>query len=320
MKPDIVFCHGPFLSGMSVVQRLFYLAPTLSHTLNPNHLILSTNIGDYSVGETLLKESASIIALCNPPAPANDSETAHPENKPDFLENAHARLKHISVPSLSNIFARSRTPSPEPALTPLPPPPVPRRMVILVVALKPHRKVWTLSARPGESVLNYVLLNGCPAIVVPVKPGAPLVAWDCLTLEQLWEVDLPPPPTNSDTNDGKDVRSASGRYEGICDVVFEYMDLCIDWARVITQDNGQSVQGAPEKIPGVDTQLQVPVTTNQDKATGIATGNSDAHAAREAVKDAMHLLVAAAIRSKSSKEARKEIDADRSGIAMWRIP
>ena len=40
-------------------------------------------------------------------------------------------------------------------------------------------------------MINYILLNGCPAIVVPVKVGAPLVAWDGLTLEQLWKVSLP---------------------------------------------------------------------------------------------------------------------------------
>jgi hypothetical protein len=61
-------------------------------------------------------------------------------------------------------------------------------MVILCVGLKPHRSLWTTSARPGESVIKYLLLNGCPAIVVPVKIGAPLVAWDALTLEELWKV------------------------------------------------------------------------------------------------------------------------------------
>lgn len=188
-------------------------------------------------------------------------------------------------------------------------------MVILVVGLKPHRKAWTLSARPGESVLNYVLFNGCPAVVVPVKPGAPLIAWDCLTLEQLCEIDLPPPPQDDDRNDEKDLRSASGKYEGICDVVFEYLDLCVDWARVIIQVDGQLEKSAPEEA-----HLQVPVTSNQDEAAGIATSSSDVDAAREAVKGAVHLLVAAAIRSKSSKEARKEIDRDRGGIAMWRIP
>ncbi len=64
-------------------------------------------------------------------------------------------------------------------------------MVIVLVGLKPHRKLWTTSARPGESVINYLLLNGCPAIVVPVKVGAPLLAWDALTLEELWKVELP---------------------------------------------------------------------------------------------------------------------------------
>lgn len=129
--------------------------------------------------------------------------------------------------------------------------------------------------------MHYILLNGCPAITVPVKVGAPLVAWDCLTLEELWKVELP-------SEDGS--ASASGRYEGIVDVLFEYLDLCIDWGRVV-------LQGAKEE-----------------------SGPREGEDGKTELKNGLKLLVAAAIRSQESKEAKKEIDKERSGIAMWRIP
>ncbi|KAF8953180.1 hypothetical protein BDZ97DRAFT_628668 [Flammula alnicola] len=266
MKPDIIFCHGPFLSG------------------------------DYRVGETLLTESALVIALCDAPPPPEvpEKEPAAPIS----VEEIRKGLSGLSIPLISNVFSRSRTPSPEPALTPLPPPPTPRRMVILVVGLKPHRKVWTLSARPSESVINYILLNGCPAIVIPVKIGAPLVAWDGLTLEQLWEIELPP-------TDG--IRSASGKFEGVVDVIFEYIDLCVDWERV--KISVAEAAGSTNNI----------VDSAEAQKDDTANGDDGVHA-KEALKDAVTLLVAAAIRSKASKEAKKELDADRSGIAMWRIP
>ncbi|KAJ3747832.1 hypothetical protein DFH05DRAFT_1391631 [Lentinula detonsa] len=242
MKPDVIFCHGPFLQG------------------------------DYRVGEALLNESASIISFCQAPPPA-EALLETPKQQYSL-----SNLKDLKLPSLSNAFSRSRTPSPEPQLTPLPAPPVPRRMVILVVGIKPHRKLWSTSARPEESVIRYILLNGCPAIVVPVKLGAPLIAWDALTLEQLWDVDLP-------SADGPP--STSGKFEGIVNVLYEFLDLCVDWVRVEENKDGDAMieQGKKEKV-----------------------------------KDALQLLVAAAIRSKASKEVRKEVDADRAGIAMWRIP
>jgi hypothetical protein len=151
-------------------------------------------------------------------------------------------------------------------------------MVILIVGLKPHRKLWTTSARPGESVLNYLLLNGTPAIVVPVKLGAPLVAWDGLTLEQLWKVELPPEDSQT---------SSSGQFEGIVKVLFEYLDLCVDWERVVLQANGDAEEAGGD--------------------------------GKQALKDALKLLLAGAVRSGKSK-AMKEVDETRCGIAMWRIP
>ncbi|KAG6815870.1 hypothetical protein H0H87_010660 [Tephrocybe sp. NHM501043] len=248
MTPDVVFCHGPFL------------------------------LGDYRIGKTLLEESALVIALCD--APPLD-ERPKPENKSSFS------FSSFSLPSLSNSFSRSRTPSPEPALTPMPAPSQPRRIVVLLVGLKPHRKIWTSSARPGESVINYMLCNGCPAIVIPAKVGAPLLAWDGLTLKQLWRLELP----HSD-NTLAGAKSSDGKFEGVVEVLCEYLELSVDWDRVVlSNDNGDS-------------------TTESDSVL---------EAKKNAVKDAVTILVASAVRTRSSKEVKEEVVEDRCGIAMWRI-
>ena len=61
---------------------------------------------------------------------------------------------------------------------------------------------------------------------MPAKLGAPLLAWDTLTLEQLWKVALP-------AGDGPGAASKDGKFEGISSVLYEYLDLCIDWDRVV---------------------------------------------------------------------------------------
>ena len=290
MKPDVVFCHGPFLSGK------FELLSKAKYSYGS--CFVCPFQGDYRVGETLMNESASVIALCDAPPPAApETSVGQTTEEPPNPEHKHS----LSLPSLSkfNILARSRTPSPEPTLAPLPAPPVPRRLVILLVGIKPHRKAWTLSARPGESVIGYVLLNGCPAIVVPAKLGAPLLAWDTLTLEELWDVELPPPPP--DGANITETRSASGRFEGIVNVIFEYLDFCVDWERFV--------------VPGATSPGDAGDVSKEKQESGTRDLG-----AKNALKDAVTLLVAAAIRSKTSKEAKKELDADRSGIAMWRIP
>ncbi|OSD08181.1 hypothetical protein PYCCODRAFT_1430340 [Trametes coccinea BRFM310] len=252
VKPDLIFCHGPFLSG------------------------------DYKLGETLLAESAAVISLSKPPPPPPT---------PDATPARSPAASSLSLPNLSNVFSRSRTPSPDPALTPLPPPPTPRRLAIFVVGLKPHRAFWTTSARPEESVIQYQLMNGCPAVVIPARVGAPLLAWDTLTLEKLWKVALP-------DGDAPEARSKDGKFEGIVDVLYEFVDLCIDWDRVVLSTQQKGAEGDVED--GV-----VDVGMNDKKA---------------ALKDALKVLVAGAVRTGESKEVRKEVDKERSGIAMWRIP
>jgi hypothetical protein len=104
-----------------------------------------------------------------------------------------------------------------------------------------------------------------------------------LTLEKLWAVELPPATGGP---------SVSGKFEGIAQVFFEYVDLCIDWARFV--------------IPASD-----PATEHE----GIAKDDE-----KQVLKDALQLLLASAIRTKDCKEVKKEVDKERAGIAMWRIP
>ncbi|EPQ53449.1 hypothetical protein GLOTRDRAFT_44832 [Gloeophyllum trabeum ATCC 11539] len=240
MKPDVLFCHGPFLPG------------------------------DYRVGQTLLEESVSAISFSA--APSSEPEAASQSQPNSFASKLH----------LSNPLKRSHTPPPpaeptEPAPVQEQLAPVPRRLVILIVGLKPHRKLWTTSQRPDESVIRYQLLNGCPAVVVPARLGAPLVSWDTMTLEHLWQVPLP-----SD-EDAKSLGDAGGEFKGVVNVLFEYLDLCVDWGRVVL----------PKGRSGY---------------------------AKDAVRDALSLVVAAGIRSGESKEVRKQVDKARSGVAIWRIP
>lgn len=91
----------------------------------------------------------------------------------------------------------------------------------------------------------------------------------------------------ADEPEAENTTVAQGKFGGIVNVFFEYLDMCVDWERVV-------VSGDPAKPTDMD--------------------------ARKALKSALGLLVAAAVRSGGSKEVKKEVDKERSGIAMWRIP
>lgn len=166
--------------------------------------------------------------------------------------------------------------------------------------------------------MYYQLMNGCPAIIVPVRLGAPLVAWDGLTLEQLWKYVLPgdeeaaistvTPSASSTSLAGNEKPGASGTegkgvtsettlkgFDGVVNVLYEYLELCVAWSRV--------------EMPGREKDLE-----NSE------TGVRDEKKAKVALKAAVKLFVAAAVRSGQSKEVRKEVDKTRAGIAMWRIP
>lgn len=232
MKPDVVFCHGLFLSG------------------------------DYKIGKTLVAQSATVLHLCA--IPAVEEEGLAPTAS--VTEKTKAQVSKMNT-KLTSLIHRTKSSPDEPAQPPSPPPVLqevvqpPRRLAVVLLGLKPHRLgMWTSSARPSESVLKYVLLNGAPAIVLPALAGAPLIAWNTLTLKQLQTKD---------------------KYDGVVRILFEYLSLCVDWERVTVGEGNEERQ--------------------------------------KAVRDAVELVVAAAVQSADSKAVSKDVDLDRAGIVVFRI-
>ncbi|KAG9035504.1 hypothetical protein FRB95_011210 [Tulasnella sp. JGI-2019a] len=309
MKADVIFAHGPFLTG------------------------------DYEVAERLLTESSIALHFCVPPPP-KPIQPPTPSTVSGALQNAQDKLstftkdaktlsskmasprsliaslssdKKPSTSEVAGVFAfnNDATGSTPASTTTLAPeyeivasdinptstePAPPRRMVILLLGIKPHRLgMWSSSLRPSESVMQYLLLNGCPAIVGPVKPGSPLISWDTLTLEHLHDM------------------AKSGRGSaGVVRVIFEYVSLCVDWERVIIpemdQEAAPATTPAPPDVQGEDDGKLVEEPTDVDGRK------------RKAVKDAIELLVEACMRSGESKEVKDKVDADRAGIVMFRLP
>lgn len=234
IQPDIVFCHGPFLAG------------------------------DYQVGQTLVAQSAKVLHLCETPPAQDASAPAPPTTLKDRLHVSKINDKLTTLmhrtKSQPASDAPSRTPSPPPTLQMSVPPP--RRLAVVLLGLKPHRLgMWTSSARPSESVLQYILLNGAPTIILPALAGAPLIAWYTLTLKQ--------------------IHAKRDTYDEIVPVLFEYISLCVDWARITVGD------GEDER--------------------------------KTAVRDALELVVASAAQSVDSKPVAKNVDPDRAGVVIFRI-
>ncbi|KAG8919848.1 hypothetical protein FRC01_001069 [Tulasnella sp. 417] len=277
IQADVVFAHGPFLSG------------------------------DYKVAETLLTQSAVALHFCQPPASPGEQESSlqdavganeqdAPESKATGLKAQTKRFgKRLfnkdagsAVPTGGSdsagrkLAVQANIPPADVDRTDLDPlaessastsgSVPPRRMVVLALGIKPHRAgAWTSSARPGESVMHYVLFSGCPAIVVPVKPGSPLVAWHTSTVSQL----------------EKYGRDGKGDVEGVVRILLEYVELCVDWERIVAGSKERNGARAGEE--------------NELK--------------REAAKDALTLLVEHLV-----QDIKEEVDRDRAGIVFFRLP
>ena len=336
MKPDIVFCHGPWLKGdYDIGERLLaestnvmVLAETpekVPDVADPGLIakaLKSLNIGTSLPNEaneptrgdmappastsrppspsSLKNRLSGLFSKGETPGPATGSSTLappatglppgpddqYPHNVPNMqggpttmidrlTEQLHAwrTSKAQSGSGSGSPIGTQDVPSEHEAPVALPPPQ--RRMVILAVGIAPHRAgIWTSSQRPGESIMNYTLLNGCPAMVVPIRTGTPLIAWHACTLKML--------------------QTMEGGVEGtIFDQVLarlgEYVELCVDWGRAVF----------PEGTKG--------------------SGESDESAGLRVVKDGLRLILAGAVRSKDSAEAKKKIDGERAGIVFFRI-
>jgi hypothetical protein len=161
-----------------------------------------------------------------PPAAATPAEQgSSPGTAPGSSNGATTMIDKLTDQinqwrGVSSLSATETAPGSAPAI---PAPPPNRRMVVLVLAISPHRAgVWTSSARPGESVINYTLLNGCPALVVPIKPGCPLIAWHAVALKTLHGL--------KGGVDGQE-------FKDMLDTLVNYLELCVDDARVELSPN-----------------------------------------------------------------------------------
>ena len=327
MKPDVVFCHGPWLKGdYDIGERLLaesantmVLAETpekAPEKADPSLIakaLKSLNIGTSHSNETIegdapppasTSQSPSPPSLKNrlgglfskgePPAPAAGSSTPpatgsppddhYPPNMPNMHGGPTTMIDRLTeqlntwrtskARSGSVSIGTQDTPGQEQEV-PVALPPPQRRMVVLVLGIAPHRAgIWTSSQRPGESIMNYTLLNGCPAMVVPIRTGTPLIAWHGCTLKML--------------------QSMEGGVEGtvfekVLDRLDEYVGLCVDWERIVF----------PEGTKG--------------------EGESNESAGLRIVKDGLRLVLAGAVRSAGSAEVKKKIDGERAGIVFFRI-
>lgn len=59
-------------------------------------------------------------------------------------------------------------------------------MLVLFTGISPFRaNMWSTSRRPGCGSIVFQLMDGCPALVVPVTKNAPITAWSPWTLSQM---------------------------------------------------------------------------------------------------------------------------------------
>ena len=109
----------------------------------------------------------------------------------------------------------------------------------------------------------------------------------------------------------------SAKAKGVVNVLFEYLGLCVDWERVVLP-GGQT--GEEEKEGEVGKDLSRDIVDASGEIEVQVEDDVGLEAKKNALRDAVTLLVAGAINSGISKEAKKAVDVDRAGIAMFRIP
>jgi hypothetical protein len=81
--------------------------------------------------------------------------------------------------------------------------------------------------------------------------------------------------------------------QGVADVLLEYLSFCVDWDRVLVPS-------------GVAAEIIEEESGNVRK--------------KAALRDAVGVLVAGLIKSKESKAVKADVDLERAGIVMFRIP
>lgn len=66
-------------------------------------------------------------------------------------------------------------------------------MIVFFTGITPWRThAWSQARNPGQARLVFHMVNGCPAVVIPIKAHAPILAWSPWTLKQLHDGDVQP--------------------------------------------------------------------------------------------------------------------------------
>jgi len=121
----------------------------------------------------------------------------------------------------------------------------------------------------------------------------------------------------------------SKKAEGVIDVLEEYLGLCVDWERVLSRES-KEVESNPSKSSDVGRNIEgsmkkMEIGEDQDdydeqmEVEDVKDINAT-EVKKKAVREAVKLIVIGAINSKESKEVKKEVDLERAGIVMFRIP
>lgn len=60
------------------------------------------------------------------------------------------------------------------------------RMIVSFAGISPWRMhAWSQSRIPDGARLQFHMINGCPALIIPVLPHSPVLAWSSTTLRQM---------------------------------------------------------------------------------------------------------------------------------------
>ncbi|KZW02933.1 hypothetical protein EXIGLDRAFT_744408 [Exidia glandulosa HHB12029] len=297
ITPDVVFCHGPFLSGDYKIGQILLSESTVVASFSADWSgvppTAAAREGDGKGGgagkllgglrkkwgkdgeeveesgttdEDKGDKKAAKAAEKEAKKAEKEEKAARKAEEKEAKAQAKADEKAKKAEKTADKAAAEDAASSSNETTA-----VPRHIAVFLVGIKPHRgsTMWSSSQRPGESVVRYQLLSTLPALVLPAKLGAPLIAWDAQPLAELRKL-------------------GENNYTSHADSLCEFLDMCVDWTRV----GGGRLQGK-------------------------GVGEKEK---KDAVRSEVRLLVGNAMRAGQGVDGKNGVDAARAGVVFWRVP
>lgn len=126
-----------------------------------------------------------------------------------------------------------------------------------------------------------------------------------MTLEQLHKIGKQPGGVESP------------KAKGVVKVLVEYLELCVDWERMVVPGEVEAEEKQDVEAGG-DASREVREMASEKESK--EQNEVGLEAKQTALEEAVSVLIAGAINSGVSKEAKKAVDFERAGIVMFRIP